>query len=635
MEVLKKSRKGALLLLACTVAIVFAITALSVSGTRAYADNSEYIGGASSSETIVFSDVTVREEGLSYSDATKGVTISVKVPSTAYDISIAYEVEFSESVWPIGGAPTDDNLPASYVRISGDNAVAEHEVYGKLVTGWTAVRNAASGYQTADITVNINGTLYVKYTTMLEGEDGQYHATDILGQTDVTVVDVLAPARKSVTQNRIPDNGSYRNEFKVVFYDLGQTGAIPSARSGLMSAEIFYSAAELTSLTQEQLSELKSLASWSQKSYSSPVVNEVTLDFTVSDDGSGDGYYYYFLRDRAGNYAIYDFFGRKYVSNDDARYIVTTTANGETTRLNVASNMYNFSRTIEENKSKVSSTLYDTVSYAYSELVWAFNKQYDGYTDDERIAEVSKLYWGFVRGTYQKFLDAVNGAEYKFEVSNSDLLFGTLRLMNFDGSVPSAVGGQVVKAEVNVARYDFNEVADEILELADMGSKGKVYKLAYKLTVDGSSAFVPSEAIMFELGGEPGTFIDTSEFAIVIKAGNEYKVKEHNKGSVWFTFSTEYNTADIYIVVPESSLPATLKNGSDGLSAGAIAGICIGAVALACGIGVGVYFILKKKGIVGAQKTVSDKANDTSAEDAQVAQVKKPKNKSKKRKKNG
>lgn len=632
MEVLKKSRKGMrVAFLACIIAIIFALAVASSNGERAFADNSDVVGGNSSSDSVTFTDVTVRENGLSYSSQSLGATIKVKVPASAYNISIAYEIEFSEPLWQIGGEPTEKNMPATYMKIEGEGTVDEHPIYGRLVTGWSKISNESNS-QVFTVTVNINGTLYVKYTTLTENDEGKRVETDVFGEKAVEIVDVLAPERKSATMDKIPDNGAYRYEVTAIFYDLGQTGVVPSARSGMKSAEIFYSQYELTELTEEQIGNLVSLAKWEQKSYTSSVLNEVTLKFTLRDDGSSDGYYYYFLTDRAGNYGIYDFFGRKYEASNDARYVVTTTSNGETTKLNVSSNISAFAREIEAHKDDVTSDLYETVSYAYSELVWAFNKDYEGYTEEERLQEVSKLYWGFVRGTYQKFLDALEGATYEQSIINGDLLFGNIRLPNFEGSVPSAKGGQTVKAEINVARYDFDEVAPKVIDLADVGSKGKVFKLQYKLTVDGSASYVPTEPLTFEIGGDAETFINTDKFAIVIKSGDNYSLKECSKGANWFSFSTIYNTADIYIVVPESSLPARYGT-SDGLSGGAIAGICIGAVALACGIGVGVYFILKKKGLIGDKKATEQSVEDNE-EPADVAVTKKtPSNKSKKRKK--
>lgn len=630
MEVLKKSRKGALLLLACVITIVFVLAVAPSNGEHAYADNSDVIGGATPSDDIVFTDVTVRETGLSYSNNVDGATFKVKVPYDAYNISVAYEVEFSVSVWPIGGEPTDKDLPATYLKIEGEGK-PQAEEYLNYVGGWSAVTNEGNE-QVFTVNVKINGTLYVKYNVLTETDDGEKAEATVLGEKEVTIVDVLAPECKSVTQSMIPDNGSYRYEIKAVFYDLSQTGAIPSARSGMRYAEIFYSEVAIENLTEEQIGNLKSLDKWEQKSYTSSVLNEVTLGFTLYDDGTTDGYYYCMLFDRAGNYGIFNFFGGKFVASNDSKYVVTTTSNGETTKLNVSSNISLFAREIDEHKDDVSTSLYESVSYAYSELVWAFNKEYKDYTEEERLAEVSKLYWSFVRGTYQNFLDALEGATYVQDITNADLLFGNIRITNFEGSVSSAKGGQTVKAEINVARYDFDEVPSEVITLADMGKKGKVFKLQYKLTVDGSSAYVPSDALWFEIGGDVDTFINTDKFQIVIKNGDQYALKEYAKGSNWFIFSTVYNTADIFIVVPESSLPSRYQ-ADDGLSGGAIAGICIGAVVGVAGIGVGVYFLLKRKGVIGVKKTAeqSSEAEEAPAEENKTQKT--PSNKSKKRKK--
>lgn len=630
MEVLKKSRKGALLLLACAILIICALAVTTGNGEHAYADNSDVIGGATPSDDIVFTDVTVREAGLSYSNNVDGATFKVKVPYDAYNISVAYEVEFSTSVWPIGGEPTDKDLPATYLKIEGEGK-PQVEEYLNYVGGWSAVTNEGNE-QVFTVNVKINGTLYVKYNVLTETEEGEKAEATVIGEKEITIVDVLAPDCKSVTMNKIPDKGSYRYEVKTVFYDLSQTGAIPSARSGMRYAEIFYSEVAIENLTEEQIKGLTTLDKWEQKSYTSAVLNEVTLGFTLYDDGSSDGYYYYILFDRAGNYGIFDFFGGKFVGSNDSRYVVTTTSNGETTELNVSSNISLFAREIDEHKDDITPSLYETVSYAYSELVWAFNKEYKDYTEEARLQEVSKLYWSFVRGTYQTFLDAIEGATYEQDITNADLLFGNIRITNFEGSVASAKGGQTVKAEINVARYDFDEVPSEVITLADMGNRGKVFKLQYKLTVDGSSAYVPSSALWFEIGGEPDTFINTDKFQIVIKNGDQYAVKEYAKGVNWFLFSTEYNTADIFIVVPESSLPSRYQT-DDGLSGGAIAGICIGTVVGVAGIGVGVYFLLKKKGVLDAKKTAEQGLDTEEAPAEENVTKKTPSNKSKKRKK--
>ncbi len=650
MEVLRKSRKVAsIAILACAILIILFGALYSVGSVSAYADNADDIG--KDTATILFADVTVRENGLSYSSSANGVTVQVKFPSGAYEISVAYEVEFSESVYPIGGAPQSKDEEASYTLITEDYTAPEEAPtdgvavpgwvklnigWARLASGWTKPATLVSGYTATNVTVNMNGIMYVKCAFNARDGEGNVVKQYIYGKQEINIIDVLAPERSSVTQSRIPDGATYRNEIKATFADVAQTGSIPSARSGLLAIAVYYSPVALTELEEEDVKELSIIKEWHTE-LTSAVIQSQTIGFTVYEDGRSDGYYYALLTDRVGNVGIYDFFGGKYTAKDDSRYVVYSTSGGVKTPINVLSNLNACALKLEEYKTKVTESVYNSTYYAYSELVWAFN---DGEYEDEEehITAVSKRYWAFFQETYPKFLNAAEGAKYDFEVKNSDLLFGKLRITNFEGSVSNALGGQTVLAEVNVARYDFHEVASEITELAGMGKKGKVFKLNYKLTVDGSSAYVASEPLIFELGGDVATFIDTSKFALVAyTTAAGYTLKEYDYGSNWIRFSTVYNQIDIYIVVPEESLPANYDVGGDELSPGAIAGIVIGSVAGACLIGVGVYFILRKKGIVGKKGKV---ANDTqnaldNAQSADNSQkpTKPSKNKSKKRKK--
>ena len=160
------------------------------------------------------------------------------------------------------------------------------------------------------------------------------------------------------------------------------------------------------------------------------------------------------------------------------------------------------------------------------------------------------------------------------------------RGLNLNKDTVKALGGEEVKANFIVARYESNDLSQDLLNLYAVEGRVKAYKINYTLTVNGIQSTIPSEALAFELMGfREGE----GNFKIYLKTiSGEYVECEQLSGANWLRYTTTLNGGEYYLLYTETT------NSTDLLPLWITLGV-VGGVLVVGGI---VLLILWKKGLL-------------------------------------
>ena len=582
MEILKlKRRAGCLVALCSLVILIVGLVALVPFGKAevvARADNSDVVG--SGGGAIEIADVTTGLISNVYSSREVGRKLQITMPKSTTSVYFAYEVDCSEQVFAIKGeAQIDDDIPYLLHEGKVDKFEVATKTLGLVVSSWSDVTEV---YEKKVFTVEVhfNGTLYVECS--LDGETDRLKSTSL-----VRNIDSSAPGMTSRTITPSYDNsGKPIFNYTAIFEDPSDLGAISSARSGLSAIQIYRTEVALEDLTEENLEGVSELITeWPLGN----VIEKLYPDKPISFSLTKGGYYYYFVIDRVGNLAIRQLFEGKYdpenQSHTDTRFYVTMTGNGGSGYdVSVKDVMARIGRELDEYKDSVNSDVYSETNRAYGDLLFRF---YTGESTTNRT-KISNDYYAFYNGKYQSFMNAFSvGATYKIEVINGDLMGATqFRGLNLNKDTVKALGGEEVKANFIVARYESNDLSQDLLDLYAVEGRVKAYKINYTLTVNGIQSTIPSEALAFELMGfREGE----GNFKIYLKTiSGEYVECEQLSGTNWLRYTTTLNGGEYYLLYTEST------NSTDLLPLWITLGV-VGGVLVVGGI---VLLILWKKGLL-------------------------------------
>ena len=243
----------------------------------------------------------------------------------------------------------------------------------------------------------------------------------------------------------------------------------------------------------------------------------------------------------------------------------------------------------------------------------------------------SEQYFAFVSGELKEFKDAYrNGATYEVEIVNDDLLFGEIKVLNLDSAAVEALGGDIVKVKITVARFEAdNYDGGKASALSGIGNARYVYRLVYELSVNGVVSAIPESALIFNIEVPE----KVTAVALLVGSQDGYESKNFSYGVSWMRFETSLNNATYYLVTEENDdgdgsglLPLWITLGA------------LGGVALAAAIAVAVLYATGK--LPRSKKAAEDTGNESSeakdganAETEVPANTRTPSNKSKKKKK--
>ena len=614
---------------ACVMIAVFVCTALaaafSFGGFGAYADNNSSIG--SGGGTLEVKDVSEYPVVAGFNDAYRGVTLRISAPQSVTGIYIAYDVDASNTddsqlvddlwSWAIKGDDVEDSeIP--YMKVTGAGSVTREDEGSYFDAEWSEIETVNSTKRLT-VTVHINGELNVMCT--LDGENPMY-ANYIVRNVDWEPPTVKADKYGNlVAAYRITESdGSYALNCSASFTDR-QFGAFGSGYSGIGYAEVFYTDTELTTDDIPEGSEGPEMHPVA--SYDKFPEGTAQIDFTLEFAIKSDGYYYYYVIDRVGNQEMGPLFGYKVEISVDERFTVQSVGNnGHVSTLNVEENMINYGAEIENNKDKVNAALYEKAYAAYSALMLSFMSSSPG---------ASEQYFAFVSGELKEFKDAYrNGATYEVEIVNDDLLFGEIKVLNLDSAAVEALGGDIVKVKITVARFEAdNYDGGKASALSGIGNARYVYRLVYELSVNGVVSAIPESALIFNIEVPE----KVTAVALLVGSQDGYESKNFSYGVSWMRFETSLNNATYYLVTEENDdgdgsglLPLWITLGA------------LGGVALAAAIAVAVLYATGK--LPRSKKVAEDTGNESSeakdgadAETEVPANTRTPSNKSKKKKK--
>ncbi|MBR3685149.1 MAG: hypothetical protein IKL86_02625 [Clostridia bacterium] len=548
MEILKFVRKGGKRALALAFALMFilltlvgALLSLDYSGDKvAYADNSNI--GASGG-AIEIADETPNKVSATFSSKEQGVKLKITLPLSATGIYFAYEVDSSEPVWAIyGDANINDDIP--YIKHAGacESFVAPSAtIADKVESKWSDI-SIVYEKKVFYIELHYNGTLYVECD--MPGETSRLSATSI-----VKDIDNLAPKMSTdrITHGVLGTDGKYAFGLTLKFMDTQSTGTLSTARCGLEEIMILRTDMALTDLTEENLTDesVEVVKKWGLLSPLSAIL-EQTIKFNVEKDG----YYYYFVVDRVGNLNIGTLFDNKFerenYDDTDDRFMICmdVTTYPQSGVYSVKSNMVAIGQELDKNKENTNSTVYNRAMESYSALLLRF---YTGDALTDKIG-VTNDWFSFFYGDYTAFKNAYSiGATYSVDITNGDLLGGTLSAVNLNKNTLPSLGGGDVKAEFIVAKYAKSDLPDALKDA--LNGNGYAYKLNYKLTVNGQQVSIPKTDLVYEVINLQG---DIKNADIYIKIGDTYTLATAQKGANWVRFGTSLNSAEYYLVITES-----------------------------------------------------------------------------------
>lgn len=622
-------KRGIAAACACVISIVLAATlclgVLSNHGydeNVAYADNDSSIGAGGG--TLNISDVTDYAAGVyGYNGATAGVTLKISAPASATGIYIAYDVDAAGNVddavygsddwfWAIKGDDVEDSeIP--YMKVTGEGSVSREDEGSFFDAEWTAVTTANST-KTLQVTVHINGELNVMCT--FDGENPMY------ANRQVREIDWMPPVPEADKYGNLVEgyratagNGSYVFKAKTTFTDRFTSSEFGTGYSGIFYVAIFYTDA---ALSNEDAGEGGIQPEWNiVKEYS--INNVVQLSYVLEFDIADDGYYYYYALDRVGNMSVGALFADKVVIEVDERFTVDVTVGGVTTKLNVQEYMTSYGAEIENNKDKVNTALYEKASSAYGNLMLAFMAS---------DPDVGELYFSFVDNELKEFTDGYKyGADYVVEIINEDLLFGELTVLNFDSESVKALGGDVVKIQITVARFERDYDSGRAAAASGIEDAKYVYRLSYRLTVNDVLSAVPSSAVIIDV-----SLADrVKDIALVTGSNGEYDTGKFVYGASWVRFETSYNSADYFFVTAETDP----EGDGNGLMPLWITLGVLGGLAVTAGAVIGILFALgklprKKNAAKAVAEAPEEKTEPTKEETSDDKRT--PSNKSKKKK---
>ncbi len=509
----------------------------------AHADNDSSVGAGGG--TLNISDVTDYAQGVTgFNGATAGVTLKISAPATVTGIYIAYDVDAAGNTddavygsddwfWAIKGDDVEDSeIP--YMKVTGEGSVSRENEGSFFDAEWTAITTANST-KTMQVTVHINGELNVMCT--LDGENPMY------ANRQVREIDWMPPVPSADEYGYLVEgykatagDGTYVLKAKTTFTDRFTSSEFGTGYSGIFYVAVFYTD---VALSDEDVGEGVVDPKWNiikEHTINNAVQLSYVLDFEIEDDG----YYYYYALDRVGNMSVGALFADKVVIEVDERFIVDKNVSGHIMKVNVEQIMIDCGAEIENNKDKVNTALYEKTSAAYGNLMLAFMSS---------DPDISDRYWSFIDNEMKEFREGCEyGADYVVEIINEDLLFGELSVLNFNSDTAKALGGDIVKIQITVARFDGDFDSGSAVAASGMEDARYVYRLSYKLTVNDVLSAVPSSAIIINL-----TLSDrVEEIALVTGANGKYDKEKFVDGASWVRFETSYNNADYFFVTAET-----------------------------------------------------------------------------------
>lgn len=621
-------KRGIAVASACAILIVLAVTlCLGVlsnhgyDGNVAHADNDSSIGAGGG--TLNISDVTDYAQGVAgFNGATAGVTLKISAPASVTVIYIAYDVDAAGNVddaiygsddwfWAIKGDDVE-NSEIPYMKVTGEGSVSREDEGSFFDAEWTAVTTSNST-KTMQVTVHINGELNVMCT--LDGENPMY------ANRQVREIDWMPPVPSADEYGYLVEgyietagDGTYKLKAKTTFTDRFTSSEFGTGYSGIFYVAVFYTD---VALSDEDAVEGGVKPEWIIKEHT--IYNAVQLSYVLDFEIKYDGYYYYYALDRVGNMSVGALFADKVVIEVDERFIVDKNVSGHIMKVNVEQIMIDCGAEIENNKDKVNTALYEKTSAAYGNLMLAFMSS---------DPDISARYWSFIENEIKEFRQGYTyGANYVVEVINEDLLFGELSVLNFNADTVKALGGDIVKIQITVARFDGDFDSGNAAAASGIADARYVYRLSYKLTVNDVLSAVPSDALIINL-----TLSDrVRDIALVTGANGKYDKEKFVYGASWVRFETSYNNADYFFVTAETDP----EGDGNGLMPLWITLGVLGGAAVIAGAVIGILFALgklprKKNEDTGVSDTAEEKTEAPKNETSDNKRA--PSNKSKKKK---
>lgn len=583
---------------ACIILIVFvcAATFLSEGHSGAYAGNDTSIGVGGGDLEI--SDVTSYAQGAGgFNGATAGITLKISAPASVTGIYIAYDVDAAGNVddaiygsddwfWAIKGDDIEDSeIP--YMKVTGEGSVSREDEGSFFDAEWTAI-TVSDGKKTMQVTVHINGELNVLCT--LDGEDPMYANFIVSG------VDWMPPAVQAdkfgnlVEGYRTPTgDGGYVFKAKTTFTDRFTTSEFGTGYSGIFYVAVFYTDAALSD-DEGADGEQPDRNFVTEHTITGAVQLSYVLEFDIEEDG----YYYYYALDRVGNMSVGALFADKVVIKVDDRFTVDATVGGVTSKMNVQEYMIQYGADIENNKDKVNTALYEKVSAAYGTLMLAFMSS---------DPDISELYFAFIDNELREFTQGYkNGAQYVVEVLNDDLLFGEVNVLNFNSDSVKALGGDVVKIQITVARFERDFDSGNAAAASGIEDARYVYRLSYKLSVNDVLSTVPASAIIVDISVPERV----TDIAFVTGSAGNYTAGKFIYGSSWVRFETSLNNADYFFVTAETDPDGA----GDKLMPLWITLGVLGGAAVIAAVTVGILFAVGKLPVKKAAAASEESASD-------------------------
>ncbi len=447
------------------------------------------------------------------------------------------------------------------------------------------------------------------FTAKIVTEDDESYIS-----TELIVSDVIdyKPPKLDMAKENLLLTGSRPIGYEFMASDIYSSLPKPTRYSGLDTIIVFYDKDnQLPSewdvpdqLTPEDLENSDQLTVIkSEKGISKPNAPVYERYFTFNFQG--DGGYWVYLRDRAGN----SYAERIWEQDSGLEYIV----NIDGTNINVAPAFDIIYDQIVDGQGKYTQEILDNLEQARYDLIYAFQTNASEQEVKSRYNTLRAAQTAYTEAKVSYTLNVVNASMYPFDIT----------VTNLGQSTVSALLGDSVNVAVTVTESTSGDWFTAAVNASDIARANKVYNLSYSLTKN-NQPIALTAPLKFHIA------IPLRYEKIVVLSPNitgGYIKEKAQIGEEWIEFTTSYTTQDYVLVAYDNTELAGKPNL---LWLYITLGVLGGAAATA-----GVFIVLKRRtSLPKSQEQESD--NNKNADSGSTAPSAKPKtasNKSKKKKK--